>query len=110
LQLLTTKRVDMSCLGGVPFRYRLEIITKLTLKQLFMGPYLTAKQAAKYIGYSLQVFYKLVRDYQIPKYGPSRNRYRQLDLDNFMESPYCFIQCNHAHSQKTPDLLDLIDL
>jgi len=62
--------------------------------------YFTAKEAAKYLGYSVKTFYVLVRDYQIPRYGPSRNRYKKTDLDRFMESPSCFyVERTTAHSR-----------
>jgi hypothetical protein len=49
------------------------------------GPFLTAKAAAKYLSYKTDSFRRLAREYQLPRYGPKRNRYSQADLDLFME-------------------------
>lgn len=49
--------------------------------------YLNMKMAAKYCGYNAQHFSKLVQKYAIPRYGPSRNKFKTDDLDNFMKHP-----------------------
>ncbi|MFW5489062.1 MAG: DNA-binding protein [Desulfovibrio sp.] len=54
--------------------------------------YLNLKNAAVYCGYnSARSFSNLIKEYELPKYGPNRNRYKVSDLDDFMESPTSFV-------------------
>jgi len=54
--------------------------------------YLNLKEAAVYCGYrNAKSFSKLIKDYELPKYGPRRNRYKVSILDEFMESPTSFV-------------------
>ena len=55
-----------------------------------MKRWLTARQAAEYCGYSVKTFKKYVREYNIPRYGPKKNRYCTDDLDQFMKNPHAF--------------------
>lgn len=54
-------------------------------------PYLTLAKAANYCGYkSAKHFWRLLREYNLPRYGPNQNRYRISDLDTWMENPEAF--------------------
>jgi hypothetical protein len=54
--------------------------------------YLNLKNAAVYCGFnSARSFSRIINDYELPKYGPSRNRYKVSDLDEFMKSPSSFV-------------------
>lgn len=52
--------------------------------------YLNGKEAARYCGYHVSAFAKIIREYKIPRYGPRLNRFRKDDLDMFMENPSDF--------------------
>lgn len=52
--------------------------------------YLRTREAAIYVGYSLNRFRDLAREHNIPTYGPENNRYRPCDLDVWMECPSAF--------------------
>jgi hypothetical protein len=54
------------------------------------SPWLNSDEAAKYTGYSVESFRDLVKEYQIPRYGPARRQYCKDDLDEFMREPDCF--------------------
>lgn len=54
------------------------------------GPYMSMSAAAAYCGYSKDRFRKVVRDYELPKYGPHRNRFSPVDLDTWMSDPNSF--------------------
>lgn len=56
------------------------------------GPYLNLKDASTYCGYKPRTFSDLVKQYNIPKYGPKRNKFSTTDLDNFMENTVIFLQ------------------
>ncbi len=49
-----------------------------------MDKYLNTKKAAAYCGYSHIYFARIMEDYQIPRYGPKRNRFKVSDLDDWM--------------------------
>lgn len=50
----------------------------------------TQKEAAEYCGYCVVTFRQFAKDYEIPKCGPKRDRYRKEDLDDFMTDPVSF--------------------
>lgn len=55
------------------------------------GPYLSLAEAAKYCGYkSAKHFWSLLRQCDVPRYGPNENRYRVADLDDWMQNPKVF--------------------
>jgi len=54
--------------------------------------FLTTAQAAAYVGYGLRAFRDLHKRYQLPTYGPRRNRFRKEDLDAFMAAPVTFLE------------------
>ncbi len=56
--------------------------------------YLTYKEAAEYLGYSTGYFRRLVRNYDIPSYGPGNNRFRKMELDKWMENKDIFTETN----------------
>ncbi|MDL2279803.1 DNA-binding protein [Desulfovibrio sp. OttesenSCG-928-G11] len=49
-----------------------------------MDKYLNTKKAATYCGYSHIYFARIMEDYEIPRYGPKRNRFKMSDLDDWM--------------------------
>lgn len=59
--------------------------------------YLNQKQAAAYCGFSVDHFRKdVLPSYELPKYGPKRNKYRIIDLDAFMAEPEVFLEKNES--------------
>jgi hypothetical protein len=52
--------------------------------------FFTQKEAAEYCGYSVVKFRQFAKDYDIPRCGPKRDRYRKEDLDDFMTDPASF--------------------
>lgn len=57
-----------------------------------MDKYLNTKQAAAYCGYNHIYFARIMEDYQIPRYGPKRNRFKVSDLDDWMVQSQNFIK------------------
>ncbi len=57
-----------------------------------MDKYLNTKQAAAYCGYSHIYFARIMEDYQIPRYGPKRNRFKVSDLDDWMSKAENFVK------------------
>ncbi len=53
--------------------------------------WLTARQAAEYCGYNVAHFRRLAKEYKIPRYGPGKNRYDRLELDEWMRNPEYFL-------------------
>lgn len=49
--------------------------------------YVTKHNAAIYCGYNPDYFLKLMKKYDLPKYGPKYNRYKLVDLDEWMKDP-----------------------
>ena len=58
--------------------------------------WLTSSQAAEYCGYSVKSFRKMVKKYQVPRYGPKRNRYDRWDLDTWMQDPNVFLRKSYV--------------
>ena len=56
-----------------------------------IGPFLNAKDAASYCGYTYTHFSRIRAEYKIPRHGPNNNRYAQGDLDRWMQEPRCFL-------------------
>ena len=54
------------------------------------GPFLTKQQAAQYCGYSVDYFHKLMKQHNLPLYGPKKNRIALSDLEKFMLNPRTF--------------------
>jgi hypothetical protein len=52
--------------------------------------FFSQKEAAEYCGYSVVKFRQFAKDYDIPRCGPKRDRYRKEDLDDFMTDPASF--------------------
>lgn len=80
--------------GGLPlfFYFRKNALFIKEPEAMTEQRWLTAKQAAHYCGYSsVSYFLKLVRKYNIPKYGPKKNRFDKFDLDEWMRNPDIFI-------------------
>ncbi len=66
------------------------------------GPFYTLKQAAEYCGYAPDTFRRKIRDYNIPRFGPEKNRFAKSTLDTFMENPDTFKkqQAQHRRNPK----------
>ena len=56
-----------------------------------IGPFLDAKSAAAYCGYTYTHFARLRATYRLPRYGVNRTRYAQADLERWMRDPNCFM-------------------
>ena len=56
-----------------------------------VSPYKTAEEAAQYIRKGLSTFRKYVRQYQIPRHGPSGDRFLVDDLEAFMADCHRFL-------------------
>jgi hypothetical protein len=56
------------------------------------GPYLNLKDASTYCGYKPRTFSDIVKQYNIPKYGPRRNKFSVSDLDIWMQNTVIFMQ------------------
>jgi len=64
----------------------------LTKRPMIEPEYFNLKTAAFYCGYeNPRSFSKIIRDYDLPKYGPKRNMYKKSVLDEFMKSPTEFV-------------------
>lgn len=55
------------------------------------GPYLSTQDAAEYLSFNYDHFRILARKHQIPRRGPSKNRFAVADLDAFMADAQCFL-------------------
>ena len=66
------------------------------------GPFFNLKQAAEYCGYSPETFSRKIREYDIPRYGPEKNRFAKSTLDNFMASPDTFKKAPKQYKRKSP--------
>jgi predicted DNA-binding transcriptional regulator AlpA len=64
-----------------------------------MEKYLNTKKAAAYCGYSHIYFARIMEDYQIPRYGPKRNRFKVSDLDDWMSKADSFVRENSEETQ-----------
>ncbi|MDK2957030.1 MAG: hypothetical protein PWQ57_2526, partial [Desulfovibrionales bacterium] len=56
------------------------------------GPYLSTQDAAAYLSFNYDHFRLLARKHQIPRRGPSKNRFAVTDLDRWMTDPHCFLE------------------
>jgi len=54
--------------------------------------FLNLLEAATFCGYAPRTFRRLSKEYRIPKYGPTRSRFKQDDLVIFMEYPCHFLE------------------
>lgn len=55
-----------------------------------MHEYLNIKEAATYCCYHYAYFGRIMDCYQVPKYGPKKNRLKISDLDAWMKNPQIF--------------------
>lgn len=53
--------------------------------------WLNTRQAAEYCGYNVSHFRRLVREYNVRRYGPGKNRFDRLELDEWMRDPEYFL-------------------
>ena len=54
------------------------------------GPFLNLEEAAAYCGYAPTYFTRLIKGRSIKRYGPSKTRFAQSDLDLFMADHNAF--------------------
>jgi excisionase family DNA binding protein len=64
------------------------------------GPYLSTQDAAAYLSFNYDHFRMLARKHQIPRRGPSKNRFAVTDLDRWMTDPHCFWKSPNSFSPK----------
>ena len=64
-----------------------------------MDKYLNTKKAAEFCGFSHIYFSRLIEQYQVPRYGPKRNRFKVSDLEEWMMRPEVF----KVTEQETPE-------
>ena len=57
---------------------------------LVQGPFYAIKDAAKYCGYKPRTFAAMIREYNMPKHGPRKNRLAKSILDAWMVAPESF--------------------
>lgn len=58
--------------------------------EIITGPFFSLTDAAKYCDYALGTFERILRDYDLPKYGPKKNRFAKSILDEWMVTPEVF--------------------
>ncbi|WP_449246279.1 DNA-binding protein [Desulfarculus baarsii] len=54
------------------------------------GPFLNLTAAAAYCGWAPRYFAKLLKEYDVPRFGPRKNRFATTVLDAFMATPEAF--------------------
>lgn len=55
-----------------------------------LGPFYNLKQAAEYCGMAGRTFQRYLRDFELPRSGPKRNKFSSSVLDLWMENPEQF--------------------
>jgi len=63
------------------------------------GPFLDLQKAARHCGYAKGTFERILREFDLPKCGPKKNRFAVSVLDAFMSSPDTF---KKAQPQRAP--------
>ncbi len=71
------------------------------------GPYYNLKAAAAYCGYKPATFARLIREYDLPRCGPRKNRYAESVLDAWMQSPETFKLAPQPTRRRTPQLISV---
>ena len=71
------------------------------------GPFFTRGQAAEFCGYAQSYFSKLLRKYDIPKFGPKGNRFDRATLLKFMENPDGFRRRETAKTARIPKRVEV---
>lgn len=64
------------------------------------GPFMTLKQAAQYCGYHPDTLSRKLRDFDVPRHGPEKNRFAKSVLDSFMENPELYRHQKKAQGRK----------
>lgn len=54
------------------------------------GPFFPLRDAAEYCGYAPDTFARFLREYDLPRIGPAKNRFARSVLDAWMASPDTF--------------------
>jgi len=67
---------------------------------LVQGPFYTIKDAASYCGYKPRTFTAVLRDFDVPRHGPRKNRLAKSVLDAWMASPESFRKQERPRSRK----------
>lgn len=75
--------------------------------ELVQGPFFTKQEAAKYLGYKPSYFVKLLKEYNIPRYGPAKTRFAKSVLDMFMIYPEKFRKQKTKAYGRQPQLLTI---
>lgn len=66
------------------------------------GPFMSLKQAAEYCGYHPDTFSRKLKEYQVPRHGPEKNRFAKTVLDAFMENPHAFAKVQGHQRKRKP--------
>ena len=61
--------------------------------------FLNTKKAAEFCGFNHIYFGRLIEQYQIPRYGPKRNRFKVSDLEEWMMRPELFKATKQENSE-----------
>lgn len=72
---------------------------------LISGPFYNMTTAARFCGYSLRTFQRKLKDYDLPRHGPSSNRFAKSVLDAWMENPPIFEKCISTRRRKPNKVL-----
>ncbi len=66
------------------------------------GPFFNLAQAAEYVGYSADAFGRYAREYEIPRWGPKKNRFAKSDLEAWMHDETAFLAAKQAPGRRRP--------
>ena len=67
-----------------------EEVASQSFYELAEGPFFNSQKAAEYCGYAPGTFERILREYDIPKFGPRKNRFAKSVLDAWMGAPEAF--------------------
>lgn len=64
------------------------------------GPFMPLADAAEYCGYAVGTFERILREYDVPRHGPKKNRLAKSTLDAWMASPETFKRASPTRRRK----------
>ena len=71
------------------------------------GPFFTTEKAAEYCGYRKSTFRDLLKDYELPKFGPRKTKFARTVLDAFMATPEVFLRGAGSYRNRKPGLVQV---
>lgn len=71
------------------------------------GPFFTTEKAAEYCGYRKSTFRDLLKDYELPRFGPRKTKYARTVLDAFMATPEAFLRGAGCYRRRTPGVVQV---